>query len=258
MRSLVRGLAVLRAVHRLGRASLAEVHRETGLPKPTLLRLLETLEAERLVWRALGDGNWRTTVDLQPTQALSDRELRLIEVALPHLEQLREKVVWPSDLAVRDGAQMRLLETTRRASRLALQRDELGHRIDMLRSAVGRAYIAYCSEHERQEILGQLRGSGTALHADLAAETIEALVAGVRRRGYANRDPSYGGRDETIDRFDDKLAAIAVPIVVDSDEVLACINLIWLKRFDVERAIVARHLEDLVRAAGRIAAAWTA
>lgn len=254
VRSVKRAMQILRVLQTLQRASLAELQRHTGLPKPTLLRLMHTLESEQAVWRPQGDGLWRPAVLLQPTRILRDEHLRLVEAALPAMEALREKVVWPSDLAVRQGLSMRLLETTRRASGLAVNRDPIGHRIDLLRSAVGRAYLAHCPPTERASLVRQLQRRAGAAGTGLPAQ-VEALVAEVLRQGHAVRDPRYGGSDASIDTFDDQLRAIAVP-VMGRKRVLACINVVWPRRFGARAQVVARHLGDLHEAAAAIARAW--
>lgn len=249
VRTLARGFSVIRALQARRQATLAELHVDTGLPKPTLLRLLRALEAERIVWRARGDGAWRPAMRLAPEMILSAGQLRLVEVALPHLEALREKVVWPSDLAVRQDDCMRLLETTRRASRLAVNRDSIGHRIDLLRSAVGRAWLAAASERERVQVLARLARRAPA--SVPPRERLAALLEEVRHRGYATRDPRYRGRDGD-GGDDDQLAAIAVPVRTPA-RVIACVNIVWLRRFDARRQIVERHLADLEAAAAAIA-----
>jgi IclR family mhp operon transcriptional activator len=156
VRSVARALEILRALQAAGKATLVDLQARTALPKPTLLRLLRTLESENAVWRAKGDGLWRPVFEMVPTRILSPEHQKLIDMALPILETLRAKFVWPSDLAVREASHMMLLETTRRASGLAVNRDEIGHKIDMLRSAVGRAYFASCPPEEREELTRQL------------------------------------------------------------------------------------------------------
>ena len=251
VRSVSRALALLRALQARGKATLAELQHDTALPKPTLLRLLHTLEQERAAWRAEGDGLWRPALQLVPTRILSPAHQRLIEVAMPVLEDLRARIVWPSDLAVRDGSCMRLLETTRRNSGLAVNRDEIGLAIGMLRSAVGRAYLAHCPAPERERLARRLARESKRDAASVTAE-MEAI-----KRGYATRHPRFGGHDEAIERFDDQLAAIAVP-VLHGGQVLASINIVWLKRFDAQGRIVARHLAELKAGAAGIALAWAA
>jgi IclR family mhp operon transcriptional activator len=59
MRGLERGLSVLRALERTEGLALRDLHRETKLPKPTLLRILLTLEENGYARRRLTDGAWR-------------------------------------------------------------------------------------------------------------------------------------------------------------------------------------------------------
>ncbi|MBN9009232.1 MAG: helix-turn-helix domain-containing protein, partial [Rhizobiales bacterium] len=49
IRSTSRGLAVLRAMNARMHSTLADLHRDTGLPKPTVFRILETLRDEGYV-----------------------------------------------------------------------------------------------------------------------------------------------------------------------------------------------------------------
>ena len=45
------------------RDRLRALHAATGLAKPTLLRILHTLERGGLVWRSIHDGEWRRAVE---------------------------------------------------------------------------------------------------------------------------------------------------------------------------------------------------
>jgi hypothetical protein len=55
MRGLERGLRVLEAFEARPISSLHDLHLSTGIPKPSLLRVLQTLERFHLVSRRLGD-----------------------------------------------------------------------------------------------------------------------------------------------------------------------------------------------------------
>ena len=59
-------------------------------------------------------------------------------------------------------------------------------------TGVGRAYLAWCPEKEREEILRRLRKSNNP--EDWLArdpKKLERILSETRRRGYATRDPSY-------------------------------------------------------------------
>jgi len=254
VRSVTRTLLVMQALQRLQAASLATLQVECQLPKPSLLRLLHSLESQRFAWRAAGDGLWRPAFELRPTPILKPAHMRLIDAAMPVLENLRRSVVWPSDLAVRDGSIMLLLETTRRSSGLSVNRDQIGQRIDLLRSAVGKAWIAGSAPAEIDRIVRAVaRPSG--MDPVAVRRRITEIRDDFNRKGFAEREPGFGGHDEPIDRFDDQLAAISVPVIGRSN-VIGAINIVWLKRFDTTAALQGRHLQELRTAAERIGQRW--
>src|ERR1700730_9209100 len=96
IRSLERGLQVLRALQDDPISSLHELHRLTRIPKPTLVRILHTLEGA--VSRRLADGRYRISATL--SRRKPDRFDRVAEAAAPALDRLCRKISWPSDLFV--------------------------------------------------------------------------------------------------------------------------------------------------------------
>lgn len=247
--ALARGLRVLNAVETSAGASLHELHRKTGLAKATLLRALRTLEDARFIARRLADGAYmpsRQTVG----RRLPARWLSLVEAAGPSLERLGAAIPWPTDLGVRDGTSMLVLESNRRLSPIQVNRKALGVRPHMLWSAMGRAYLAYCPEVEREEILATLRASSAP--EDRIARNkrrIDKLLAQTRAQGYGVRDARYGVLDLGAPR---RVSAIAVP-VPQGDAVIASVNCVWLADALSERQVVQRHMEALVAAATDIA-----
>ena len=255
VRSIERAIEVMRELQTLESASLAQLQARTGLPKATLSRILQTLEKTRTVWRAKGDGLWRPAFEFKPSRIHTAQHQALVEAAVPVMENLRRLVIWPSDLAVRDGVHMRLLETTRRSSGLALNRDTIGHRIDMLQSAVGRAYISNCAEREIDSLKNLIvRRKKSALDLDEFAfnNAINDAQQAFHRHGYSTRSREYGGHDAPIQEFDDQLSAIAVP-VLKGGRILGCINIVWLRRFETTTALARRNLGHLKFAANAIA-----
>lgn len=249
--ALARGLAVLKAVQATPGASLHQLHGRTGVAKATLLRSLRTLEEGGFVQRRLADGAYLPALPA-PSAAAQDARLSLIEAAGPALERLSRTIAWPTDLGVREGAALVVLESNRRLSPIRVNRQALGARPHMLWSAMGRAYLAFCSDAEREEILGMLRASRAP--EDRPAHDrrfIDKLVQETRARGYGVRDERYGVIDLGAPR---QVCAIAVP-VRQAGRVLACLNCVWLKGVMDEAEVVARHLSSLRGAARDIARA---
>lgn len=72
--------------------------------------------------------------------------------------------------------------------------DRVGTPINWTLSAVGRAYLAHCPDSEREKILAVLRKS--ALPENRLArddKRLQQILGETRSRGYATRDPSFGG-----------------------------------------------------------------
>lgn len=259
IRAIERGISVMRALEALGTASLHQLHEKTGLHRTTLLRILLTLEQQELVRRGLGDGLYRNTFGLRRMTGTLDEFDRLAEVAGPVLGRLCESVKWPSDLMVRNGHFMEIKETSRRQTPFLVNRDEVGHQVAFGVTAVGRAYLAFCPAAERDEILEHLRASKNP--ADQIARTPEKLLQileQVRAQGYATRDEFYlGGHYREEAYFDDGLSAISVPVRAD-DQVLGCVNLVWMRQAVPLADFVANHLSDLQAATAEIAATYGA
>ena len=231
--ALERGLDVLRKLNERHGQSLAELHAATGIPKPSLLRILDTLEASGFAWRAIGDGRYRRRFALILRPSLADELLAIGEIAAPFLEALRRKVIWPSDVLVFRDFRMELVETSRRQSTLGVAMYPLGYRVEMFLSAPGRAWLAFCSDAERETVLAD-----AALHPPMLQRSRDLLRGGLadildetRRLGYASRDPLFGGADDKdISVIDDRLDAIAVPLMAGG-RVLATMNLVWPRKY---------------------------
>ena len=251
IRALTRGLRVLRTIQSNRLTSLRDLHAVTGLPKPTLLRILDTLQQEGVVSRRLADGRYRIS-SLGDSARKHDRFDRVAEAAAPVLDRLCRKVLWPSDLLVPMGDYMEVRETTRTHSPLVFHISTVGRRVGWLLTGVGRAYLAFCPVRERQRIIQTLQAS-KKIDDRLARDPrrLEKILAETRERGFGTRDSGFSGGRYGELPIDDKLAAIAVPLL-DRKRVHGSINLLWIRTaFSIDE-FAARHLADLQAAAREI------
>lgn len=255
IRGLERGLEVLKALNERPIASLHELHLVTRISKPSLLRILATLERAGLVSQRLADGRYRVSGNLGSMTRKGDRHDRVAEAAAPVLDRLCQKVKWPSDLFVPAGDHLERRETSRPLSPFVLRSNELagvGQRAGWLMTGVGRAYLAFCPEKEKEQILQRLR---KANHPEnrLAHDPkrLERILAETRARGYATRDSAFVGVDYAGQPWDDGLAAIVVPLR-DGARVYGSINILWIKTAFAMEDFASRHLDDLQAAANEI------
>jgi IclR family mhp operon transcriptional activator len=259
IQSLARGLEVLGHLQEMRAASLHDLHKVTGIPKSTLTRILVTLHGQQLVWQRLADGAFLPSHTLQERTRLDDADW-LGEIASPVLARLCGKVQWPSVLSVPRLDYMEVLETnSRRAYFDELPPRPVKFRANMLRSASGRAYLAFCPDVEREAVLARLRERdvpGHELAHDPAA--VRRIVAATRERGYSVRAADFGGDyAKTRAEADDGRNSIAMPIQVH-DQVLGCVNLTWRMSVLTVQQVTSRHLAELqaaVQAIGKRAAA---
>ena len=81
----------------------------------------------------------------------------IVDVGAPIILQVTKKIKWPLAIGVLDGDAMVVRYSTMPYSPLAVQATTLGHRLGLLESAMGLAYLAFCDDDERTILLNMLR-----------------------------------------------------------------------------------------------------
>jgi IclR family transcriptional regulator, mhp operon transcriptional activator len=218
VRSLERGLELLIAMNRRKLPSVVELARDTRLPRPTVYRLLETLNRTGFVTRSSPADRFCLTPKVR---SLSDGFLEddwIAQIAAPLMAQFTRDLVWPAALMTFEQGLMLVRETTHEASALSIDHGMVGRSLPMLRTAAGRCYLAHCSANERRAILEMLAHS--TVPEDRGAresERVSALLAVIRAKGFAVQDRE----------INPKTTGMAVPIRVGS-RMLGCLSLIWI------------------------------
>lgn len=209
--ALARGLELLR-VFKPGDVLLGnqEIAERTGLPKPTVTRLTYTLTrlgylaySKRFEKYRLGTG-----VLALGYVCLSNYGVR--EVARPLMRELAEETRASVSLGARERLYMTYLENCSGHGALTL-RLNIGSRVPMATTAMGRALLAALPEDERGYLLDHIRRRDEAAWPEVHAGIKQALND-YRERGYCI---SAGDWDRDVN-------AVGVPIILpDSAEVLA-------------------------------------
>lgn len=246
VQGLQRGLAILHAISAApdGWATIAELSTRTGLHRTTVRRMLETLQGEGYVRRSASDDSYRLNQKVrQLSDGFTDDEW-ISEVANPVLGELLQNIVWPSDLCTLDGDCMLVRETTHRFSALSFHRAMIRQRMPILFTAAGRAYLAWCSDEERRQILALLV-AGNDEQANFARNRIliNQMLAKVRQQGYATNDGEWSQQG--------KIGAIAMPLR-HRGKVLATINVVFLKKALSVGEAAKRYLPHLQAAIAKI------
>jgi IclR family transcriptional regulator, mhp operon transcriptional activator len=240
IRSVERAIDLLEALNRRPLSTLQDLHRDTGLPKPSIVRLLRTLEAKGLAAQSSSYGTYQLLGRVKSLASGFHHEPRIVEVAESRMIEFTRREGWPLSLALFDLDAMVVRACTIRFTALSLEHAALGRRLSLVSHAMGRAYLAHSARHEQRILLSILRGHGDAAQDE---ETIAVMIAQTRERGYALRDPLCNPRSSTI----------AVP-VFEGARVVATLGVTWIAAaMDVQQA-AERYVPGLKDLARRISA----
>lgn len=211
MQAIDRAFTVLRALaSRTGTSTLADVTREAGLPKSTVLRLLIALEDQGAVQTvggryAIGPGLAALSHQGAPASALK-------EVARPHLIELADLLEEHVSLTIADGDATLYIDTAVAESSVMVQ-DWTGERLPYHGSAGGLALISTWSD----DAIAAFAARGLESFTPTTVTTLDALMAKVeqvRRTGvvYTNQE------------FSDQVNGVGALIIGPDGDVLGAVN----------------------------------
>src|SRR5690606_22750829 len=86
-------------------------------------------------------------------------EPRIVEAAAALMDALTLRIKWPLAIAVRSGDAVYVRYSTIPISPLSFLHTSLNMRLSLVSRALGRAYLAFCDQEERDLILRALRDS---------------------------------------------------------------------------------------------------
>ena len=242
--SLRRGLLILTEVNRSGGARPGEIAKALSLPRPTVYRLLETLEELGFVARSGSDDRIRVTIAARGLGDGYDSDVHFAQSGGPILRELSRRLIWPCDLVVYEDLAMVIQETTHAASPLSIDRAMIGRRLPILRSSCGRAFLAACPSEEAEKIIEHLRRRDDPEDRPfLEPVLLDRMLKETRARGYGIRHH---------ENYIPKTSSIAVAVRRDN-AALGCITVIWITSALPLSEAVAQFYEPLSLAATQIA-----
>jgi IclR family mhp operon transcriptional activator len=187
VKSLKKALRVLKVMNQKGDATVSDIAGAIGVPRTTAYRLLETLATEGYIERQPHSPYYRLTSEvLQLASGFQNQHL-LLEIAQPLIVDLGAKIGWSVSLSTPRAAEMITRITTNHDTALALDRYMIGHGVPMLHATTGFCYLAFCTDIEREIVVGMARASGDPLQS-LAhhKEKLDTALQRVRTRGFCN------------------------------------------------------------------------
>ena len=136
-------------------SSVIELVRKTDLPRTTVLRVLRTMIALGYIFREEVGGNALYFVAPEAKELSCGAKSRYQDyLAIKSLlNELGQEMDWPVFLAVNDGLDMEVVESTEHLSSFYLRDSILGDRLPLVRSASGLAFLSACDDFIRNRLL---------------------------------------------------------------------------------------------------------
>lgn len=211
---VVRALAVLRHIAAGNRCrNSSRTAKAIGINRTTLIRILATLEKERIIEALPDDGGYRLGTGLISLASEALNERGIIQVARPVLKGLVDKLNLSAHLGVREGREIVYLARETPVSHLASTVRE-GTRLAAHATTIGRILL---SELSRDELAELYRNAPLEAFTEKTRTTLDDLAAQLesdRARGYS----------WSVANFEPEIGSAAAPVYDHRGEAVAAIN----------------------------------
>ena len=234
--SATRALVLLRAMNGRAVSSIRELAADTGISKPSVVRLLAILIEDGYVQRASKAGSYLLTEKVLQLAAGFRQDALIERAAGQPMEELTAQVGWPSALGLFEQGAMVVRYSTIPTSPLSWYRTTLHNRLPLLGSAMGLVFLAFATRPVREALIA------SALSSEVnGAELSEEYFESVRGHGYAFRAPTQ----------EHPTFSLSVPLL-DGQRLMAALSLTMFgPRIPADQAAL-RYLDQLRGAADTI------
>jgi IclR family mhp operon transcriptional activator len=213
-----RTLLLLEELNRHRVTSIDRLHKATGLPKSTVVRLMKSLCAMGYAANDRRQGGYAVASRVKSLSNGFHGDPLVVEAARPWALAFTRQYQWPIAIAVLERSSVVVRFSTIPDSPVSPFHGTLNMQLSLLGRALGRAYLAFCPVSERSILLDMLARSQER-EDKLANERKRALslLAAIRKQGFAERDPMVEPRSSNT---------IAMPIIVNH-RVLATVGMTY-------------------------------
>jgi IclR family mhp operon transcriptional activator len=244
VKSAERMFDIIEVLNRCRGANVAELATKSGFSRRAIDRMLLSLMKYGYVRRLETDGKYYLTHLVRKLSDGFSEEDWVTDVASPILVELGQEILWPCDLATFINDAMYLRDTSRRFSPFSIDWVTVGQRFPMMISATGRAYLSYCPEQEREEILEVLRGSSDKFDQLVNVRGyVETFIEETLSQGYSARCRQY--------IYDGRTDSMAVPVRF-GPRVLGVIGITGIASAIRSQQLAERHLKPLLVARDKL------
>lgn len=212
---LEKAFLVLETVDKLGRtATLKELTEATGLPKPTLYRILQTLVDLGYVDQDSARSRYGLSLRLRQLARGGDDFEDLRQKMLPVMENLHRKFNETINLGVLQLNHVYYVHFIETTQNLRWQ-VRPGSRDPFYCTALGRAVVAHLPEKQRKQLLNRIVFEQRTPSTPTNREEVERLLAETEERGWA-----YDDQENDLG-----VSCFGVPLFDPDGEVIASLSI---------------------------------
>ncbi|CAD5261544.1 MULTISPECIES: IclR family transcriptional regulator [Halomonadaceae] len=186
--AVTKGLRLLQVIAELGvDATIRNIQARLGMPRPTVYRLLNTLEQERFVERNPLGGEYVLGRELLRLTHQSLARSSLQERARATLRAIGKQTGETVHLGVPFGCHMTFVDKVESPEAVRMA-SYIGMPVPMHSTSVGKAYLAALDEATREQYLAQLTLEPVTHRTCTTLEALRNELTLTRERGYAIDD----------------------------------------------------------------------
>lgn len=219
--------------------------RQLGLNRTTLIRLLHTLEAERMIESHDGGVTWQLGPGMIALAADALKSRSIIRVAQPVMARLAAQLRLSSHLGILDGRDIIYLLREAPNTHLVSNIRE-GSRLPAHATTVGRVLLGHLPLESLRALYADRTMDAYTMKTATSLEELARQVAADRAQGFAW---SFGN-------FEAEIGSCAAPVFDHRGEPIAAVNVTGPRaQFDPESAEAATIREAVIQAAAEISSA---
>jgi IclR family KDG regulon transcriptional repressor len=234
--ALGKGIKILTAIAEAPRQLTArELSDAIALPRPTVYRLLAALIEAGLVRQSTTGHTYRlgNTLVAIAHRALEQTDIR--DIAHEHLMALRDETGETVHLAIPHNNMMLYVDNLDSPERVRMA-CSLCVSVPLHSTAVGKAYLAFLPDKERETMLAQMTLTAVTGQSITSPDTLRLEIAETRRRGWAT-DQEETERD---------IFCFGAPVLNRDGRPVAGIS-ISIPRFRMRPKVEAAYVDPLLR-----------
>lgn len=189
IRAAERTLSILQAMNRRPVSTIDYLYKETGLPKPTLVRFLATLTHAGYVTSVRRHAGYQLTSLVRSLSAGYHGDPLIVEAGAAVARRITQEIKWPVSICLPNGNGVVVRFSTASDSPMSPFHSTINMHLGFFLRALGRAYLAFCDPVQVDSYIQQTIAEGAEGH-QLArdAEAVQSMIASIRWKGYALRD----------------------------------------------------------------------